>query len=95
LDSHSDPALRRRAERRVKLKMGFYIHAGIYVLVSLGLLLINGVAGGRPWALWPLAGWGLGLAIHGIVTFVSLRGDGFRNGLVEQELKRLQQRPPR
>ena len=92
MDSHSDPALRRRAERRVKLKMGFYIHAGIYVLVSLGLLLINGVAGGRPWALWPLAGWGLGLAIHGIVTFASLRGEGVRERMLDDELARLKQR---
>jgi fatty acid desaturase len=86
--------LRHRAERRVKLKMGFYIHAGIYVLVNLGLFALNGVAGGKPWALWPLAGWGLGLAIHGIVTFVNLRGEGVTGRMVEQELQRLRRRPP-
>ncbi len=87
----SDEALRRKAQRRVKLKMGFFIHAGIYVLVNLGLLAINGVAGGKPWALWPMAGWGLGLAIHGIVTYINLRGNGVRESMVERELERLKQ----
>ena len=94
MNPQTDKDLRRQAERRVKLKMGVFVHAGIYVLVNLGLFAINFVGGGKPWALWPLAGWGLGLAIHGIVTFVSLRGDGVRERLVDSELQRLQQRPP-
>jgi len=91
MSAQPDKDLRRQAERHVKLKMGFFIHAGIYVLVNLGLFAINILGGGKPWALWPLAGWGLGLAIHGIVTFVSLRGDGVREGMVEREVERLKQ----
>ncbi len=94
MNKHPDEDLRRNAERRVKLKMGFFIHAGIYVLVNLGLLAINALGGGRPWALWPLAGWGLGLAIHGIVTFVSLRGDGLHERMLQQEIHKLKQREP-
>jgi hypothetical protein len=40
----------------------------------------------------PLLGWGLGLAIHGAVTFLSLQGDGMRDRMVEAELKRLRDR---
>jgi hypothetical protein len=88
----TDSELRQLARRRVNQKMGFYIHLAVYVLVNLGLAAINGVGGGKPWHLWPLAGWGLGLAIHGIVTFASLRGDGVRERMLDGELARLKQR---
>ncbi len=81
--------LQRRAQRRVNRKMGFYIHATVFVLVNLGLAAINWVGGGKAWHLWPLAGWGLGLAIHGIVTFASLSGDGLRKRMLDAELARL------
>lgn len=90
MDKHTDEDLLRRAQRRVKRKMGFYTHAGIYLLVNLGLFAVNGVVGGRPWALWPLAGWGIGLAIHGIVTFINLRGDGLSERMVMREVERLE-----
>jgi len=88
----TDNELRQRAKRRVNQKMGFYIHATVFVLVNLGLAAINLVSGGKAWHLWPLAGWGLGLAIHGIVTFSSLRGEGLRERLMQQEVERLKQR---
>jgi hypothetical protein len=78
-----------RAHRRVKLKMGFMLHATVFVLVNLGLALINLASGGQSWHLWPLAGWGLGLAIHGIVTLASLRGEGLRERMLEREMARL------
>lgn len=84
-----DTALLRRARRRVKTKTGFYVHLGVYVLVNLGLAAINLVGGGRPWHLWPLAGCGLGLAIHGLLTFASLRGEGLHEHLLEREVARL------
>ena len=81
-----------RARRRVGIKLGFYTHALVYVLVNLGLFTINTVTGGPHWAIWPLAGWGLGLAIHGIVTFINLRGDGIRERLLQDEIERLRRR---
>ncbi len=89
MNEPTDDKLRRTAERRVKQKMGFMIHAGIFLLVNLGLAAINWVGGGPRWHLWPLAGWGIGLAIHGIVTIVSLRGEGTRERMLEREIERL------
>ena len=81
-----------RARRRVGMKMGFYIHALVYVLVNLGLFAINMVNGGKHWAIWPLAGWGLGLAIHGIVTFLNLSGEGMRERMLKDEIERLRRK---
>jgi 2TM domain len=88
----NDEELRARAERRVKTKIGFQIHALVFVLVNLGLFGINLAAGGHRWHGWPLFGWGIGLAVHGIVTWLSLRGEGYRERLLAAEIERLKQR---
>ena len=86
----TDDDLLQRARKRVKLKMGFYIHLGVYVAVNGGLALLMMMRGGSAaWQAGPLLGWGLGLTIHGIVTFLNLQGDGLRDRMVEAELKRL------
>jgi hypothetical protein len=92
MNALNETELQRLARRRVKQKMGFYIHATVFVLVNLGLTAINFAKGGVSWHLWPLAGWGLGLAIHGFVTFASLNGDGLRERMLEDEVARLRQR---
>jgi len=88
----TDEEIERRAKRRVDQKMGFYVHALVFVLVNLGLYAINTATGGARWSHWPLWGWGLGLAIHGVVTFLSLRGEGFRERMLADEIERLKAR---
>ncbi len=88
----AEEQLLRRARRRVSQKMGFYIHALVFVLVNLGLCAINETTGRMRWNHFPLMGWGLGLAIHGIVTFISLSGDGLRDSMVAAEVERLKRR---
>ncbi len=91
VDRHSLDA---RARRRVGRKLGFYIHATVFVIVNLGLYTLNGVIGGTRWSHFPLWGWGLGLAIHGLVTFASLRGEGVHRRMVEREVDRLRSKEP-
>jgi len=88
----TDDQLEARARRRVGMKMGFYIHALVYVLVNAGLYAINLSTGGYRWSVWPLWGWGLGLAIHGLVTFVGLHGDGMRERMLRDEMEKLRKR---
>ena len=78
-----------RARRRVGIKLGFYTHALVFVLVNLGLFAVNAATGGTRWAHFPLLGWGLGLAIHGVVTFLSLQGQGVRKRMLSAEVERL------
>ena len=81
--------LLQRASRRVGMKMGFYTHTLVYVLVNLGLFALNAMSGGREWAIFPLLGWGLGLAIHGIVVLVTLGTFDLRQRMMASELDRL------
>jgi hypothetical protein len=85
----NDLSLEARAERRVRRKIGFFIHALVFACVNAGLFLVNQVTGGGAWHTFPLFGWGLGLAIHGLVTFVSLQGEGLRRQMLQDEIVRL------
>ena len=80
--------LERLARRRAGMKMGWYIHAGVYVAVNLMLAVLSGMSG-RNWAVFPALGWGLGLAIHGVVVFLVANAGAYES-LVERERRRLQ-----
>lgn len=59
-----------RARKRVRQIKGFYIHVTVYVLVNALLIALNlGNSRSQIWFLWPLLGWGIGLAAHGISVF--------------------------
>lgn len=88
----TDDELLQRAKRRVGMKMGFYVHALVFTLVNLGLFALNSATGTARWSHFPLWGWGLGLTIHGIVTFISLRGEGLRERMLADEVARLRER---
>lgn len=61
-----DPAMRKRALRRIEARRAFQKHATVYWLVMTLLVLIWALSGmGYFWPVWPAAGWGLALAIHG------------------------------
>ncbi|MEO8247918.1 MAG: 2TM domain-containing protein [Burkholderiales bacterium] len=82
----------RLARKRAGAKMGWYIHATVYVLVNvfLFLLAMNGHRAGRlPWSIYPALGWGLGLAIHGLVVFGFSAGGGLRDRMIEREREKL------
>jgi hypothetical protein len=65
---------------RVQAIKGFYVHATVFVLVNIGLFVINaltgGLAGGVWWFYWPLIGWGIGLGAHALGVFGFGSGGG-------------------
>ena len=84
-------AIERVARRRAGAKLGWYMHAVVYVLVNLVIFSISRYGfGSRPWSVFPLLGWGLGLALHGISVFVLGTGSGLRERMVQKERERLQ-----
>lgn len=88
----TDADIEARARRRVGTKTGWFVHALVFVLVNLGLFGLNSALGGYRWSVWPLGGWGLGLAIHGVVVFLSLQGEGWRDRMLAQEIERLKRK---
>ena len=91
--------LEQRAQRRVKLKLGWWTHALVFALVNTGLWLMAqggnfGMEHRQPHFL-PLWGWALGLSIHGVVTLAKLYGEGLSDRMVQGEVQRLRQREGR
>ena len=89
----SPEQLERLARKRAGAKLGWYVHATVYVLVNLALFAMSRYGfGSRPWSMFPLLGWGLGLTLHGISVFMLGTGSGLRERLVQKERERLQRR---
>lgn len=85
--------LEREARRRAGAKLGWYIHAGVYLCVNTLLAVLSAMSD-RSWAIYPALGWGLGLAIHGVVVFFVTGGGGVYQRLLEQERTRVTQGDP-
>ena len=84
-------AIEQLARRRAGAKLGWYIHAVVYVLVNAVIFAMSRYGfGDRPWSIFPLLGWGLGLALHGVSVFVLGTGSGLRERMVQKERERLQ-----
>ena len=80
--------LRRRARRVASRKLGFYVHATIYLLVNVLLAAVDLRTGSGRWPIFPLLGWGIGLAAHGLAVLGPF--ERLRHRLVEREVERLQ-----
>jgi hypothetical protein len=80
----------RIARKRAGAKLGWYIHASFYVVVNIVIFSLSRYGfGTRPWSVFPLLGWGVGLAFHGISVFIIGKGSGLRERMVARERERL------
>ena len=90
---HNDK-IERLARRRAGMRMGWLIHAAVFVAVNVFLAGLS-IVSGRYWALYPFFGWGLGLAIHGAVVLLASPGNRLMERMVDQERQRLAKRDAR
>ena len=78
-----------RAERRVRARMGFYTHLGIYAavnaLIFFGSYKQTGTYG-FDWFTWPLVAWGVCVILHFLSVFV-FKG-GMTRRMIEKEMER-------
>jgi hypothetical protein len=59
-----------KARKRVEEIKGFYGNLIAYVVVNIGLMVINLLtSSGYLWFFWPLLGWGIGVVFHGMKVF--------------------------
>jgi hypothetical protein len=76
------------ARKRANAKLGWFIHAGIYLLVNTFLITLS-VWQGRHWAVFPSFGWGLGLLVHALSVWFAGAGSVLRESIVARERARL------
>lgn len=89
----SEDEIERIARKRAGAKLGWYIHAAVFVLVNLGMFAVSHFGdfpGRRPWSAAPVFGWGVGLLLHGFSVFVLANGSPLRERLLQRERERLQ-----
>lgn len=92
--NQSPTHIERLARKRVAARMGWMVHATVYVVVN-AFLIFTAMASGRNWALYPALGWGLGLAIHGLVVFLAPARERLREQMVEAEKQRIEEQQRR
>lgn len=79
----------RVAKRRVAAKFTFVVHLAVYILVNGFLIYINlTTSPGYYWFIWPLAGWGIGLLLHGLQVFLYGQVSRLKQEMIEEEMKR-------
>jgi len=74
-------ARRAAAIERLEAKREFWTHLITYLVVNTFLVVVWAVTtGGYFWPVWPIAGWGVGLAVHA--------WDTFRRPITEEDITR-------
>lgn len=83
--------IERLAKKRAGAKMGWYIHATVFVLVNTAWLLASDLFfGHRPWRIASTLGWAVGLALHWAAVFLLGSGSDLRERMIQKEREKLQ-----
>ena len=90
-DTLSATEIDQLAHQRAAARLGWNVHAAVYVMVNLGLYSLA-LASGRHPAVAPAFAWGLGLLVHGVVVMLAVPGAGLYQRMLHQERLRLQPR---
>lgn len=81
------------ASRPDEAKRAFFIHAAAWALANAGLAawnLAQTPAAGQPreyWFVWPLIGWGIGVAAHGLALWLKRLGRSGGGLFAEREVR--------
>lgn len=80
--------LRARAVAQLRERRDFYIHLTIYLAVNAMLIVVWIWNDPREffWPVFPLVGWGIGIAVHAFTVF---RGDQFSEDRIRRQMDRL------
>ena len=88
-----DQAGYRAALERAEMLQGYYIHLLVYVVINAGLFFLNLLTKGNDggwWFYWPLAAWGIAVAIHTMVVFSGVFSEGWKQRKAEEIYRRSQ-----
>jgi hypothetical protein len=77
------------AKKKVEALIGFYTHLAVYLAIITLLTVLNlTVAGNYFWAMWPMIGWGSGVIVHGLSTFVFDTKSSLKERMIEKEMQK-------
>lgn len=87
------------AKKRVKAKKGFYQHLMSFVIVNIFLFSLNMITSPFTWwFIYPLLGWGVGLAFHYVEVFgipgFDILSKEWEDRELDRELRRIDQDKP-
>jgi hypothetical protein len=89
--SPEDEAVYREASRRYAIKRGLVEDALVFGVVNTGLAVFNLLTTPHQlWFIYPLFGWGIGLAAHALTSWHTLSGGHDRG--IAAEMRRLRAR---
>jgi len=76
------------ARNRVKRRKKFYSHVITWVVMSIFFILLNLSTTDYFWAIFPILGWGIAVAFHGIQVFTN----EWEDAEIDREYDRLRKR---
>lgn len=85
--------IRKRAERRVDLKIKFYRNIKAYIIVNAILAVINWIC--TPdfwWVLFPICFWGIGVLVDFLKAYVfvdDFDSESYRERKIQEEMEKL------
>lgn len=81
-----------KARKRVRKVKSFYKHLGTWVICSAFFIILNLITSpDEIWAIFPILGWGVGIALHGIGVFgFPGLGEGWEERMLYREIDRLE-----
>ncbi|CAN5718213.1 hypothetical protein BH24ACT3_BH24ACT3_08100 [soil metagenome] len=94
MDYFARAAFREREAKQILRRRAFLLHLTVWVATNLLLVVVWAMAGGGyPWFVFPLFGWGIGLAAHGAAAYLMADPTDI---ILEREQRRLaaEERPP-
>lgn len=78
----------RLARRRAARKIGWVVHAFVFLAINIGLAALAAISG-RHWFAFPVFGWGIALLIHGLTVFLFMPGNSLRERMIQREREQL------
>lgn len=77
------------ARSRAEAKYLFYKHLGVFVVINLMLFVINiTTSPNYIWAVWPLFGWGVAIALHALQVFAFGGRNAVLDRMTEMEMQK-------
>ena len=77
---------RQRAIRRIQAKRRFRVHLAVYLAVNALLVLIWATTPATNfWPVWPMLGWGIGIAAHAVSVYA--RPSEISEAQIDRELQ--------